>query len=49
MQANHRIRLFRRQGAHRDVFARFARTLEQILARPHAAPRPEPRVRRALR
>lgn len=43
MQAIHRIRVFRREPSHRDVFATFARTLERMLSRR----RPEPRVRQA--
>ncbi|MDJ0931823.1 hypothetical protein [Breoghania sp.] len=43
MQAFHRIRMFLRRKPYREVFARFARTLEQVLAKS----RPEPRVRQA--
>ncbi|MEI2384643.1 hypothetical protein [Breoghania sp. JC706] len=57
MQALHRIRIFAarepRRPAHAEIFARFARTLEQtlerVLAKPGPAHRPNPRVRRALR
>ena len=57
MQAIHRIRVFRRRSAHRDVFSRFARRLEEMLDRPRELPRsralprtrPNPRVRTALR